>query len=336
MVSSVAPPKHPGKADWIGWLMVAVGGGSAPSAINLAIETAGPALIAGVRVWSAAVLLLAYSYATGRKLAPLSTAEGRQVWGYAIAAGFLGYAMPFHLFPLAQMQVTSIMAGIVMAFLPVMAVMMAAIYAGEPLTRKSVAGVLVGSSGVLILIGPSVLGEAAGSLVGILLLLCAVFGYASMGVVMRRAPEFPARSFAAMMLLAAGVMSLPFTVMSHAGGVSTASWAAILYLGIVPTGINAIVIVTVVRRAGAGFMATSAYASPVLAVLFGLTFFAEPLFLYQVIGLLTILVGIALTQNAARNFQKNIWPRIVVRAFPNRKTRPPESSQSASPPRADA
>lgn len=336
MSSTIAPPRKPTRADWIGWAMVAVGGGTAPSAINIAIETAPPTVIASVRVWSAAVLLLIYVYATGRSLASPLKAEGRQVWLYGIAAGFFGYAMPFLLFPLAQLQVSSIMAGIVMAFLPVMAVVMAALFAGEPMTRRGLMGVLVGSTGVLFLLGPALFGGVSATLTGVLLLLCAVFGYASMGIIMRRAPEFPVRSFAAMMMLSAAVMLTPVSFIADTEGISAASWAAILYLGLVPTGINAIVIVNTVRLAGAGFMATSAYASPIIAVIFGVMVFSEPLHTYQVLGLLTIMGGIALTQDGMTTFQKKIWPRIVVAAFPNRKTRSPESSQSASPPRADA
>ncbi|MCQ8185407.1 DMT family transporter [Parvularcula maris] len=294
-----APPplKKPERGDWIGWAMVAVGGGSAPSAINLAIESAPPAVIAAFRIWAAAVLLLVYTYATGRRLVMPTSPAGLELWLYAAAAGFVGYAMPFFLFPYAQLQVSSIMAGIVMAFLPVMAVVFAALFAGEPMTKRSLGGVLVGSLGVLFLLGPAVFGGISGTALGILLLLLAVLGYAVMGVIMRRAPDHPARSFATMMMLAAAVMATPFAVGAELEGISAASWSAILFLGLVPTGINAIVIVTVVRRAGAGFLATSAYASPVIAVFFGISFFGEPLAATQILGLLTILAGVALTQS---------------------------------------
>ena len=115
-----------------------------------------------------------------------------------------------------------------------------------------------------------------------------------------------------MMMLAASLMLTPFALTADADGVSWQSWTAIAYLGLIPTGINAILIITTVRRAGAGFMSTSSYASPVLAVIFGIAFFAEPLFGYQALGLVTILAGIALTQNAFARLQKLIWPRIVV------------------------
>jgi drug/metabolite transporter (DMT)-like permease len=332
----IAPPKEPTRADWALWCLVAVLGGSAPAAINFAIAGAPPAVIAGVRIWAAAIILVVYVYATGRKLASPLTAEGRLVWTYALAAGFCGYALPFHLFPMAQLEVTSIMAGIMMAFLPVLAVLTAWLFAGEPLTRKSFTGVVIGTVGVLILIGPAALSGAGGTLFGIGLLLCAVFGYALMGVVMRRAPEHPARSFAAAMMLSAAVMSTPFTLAEGFGEVTKQGWIAIAYLGLGPTGFTSIAIVTVVRRAGSGFLSTSAYVAPVVAMLFGVLVFSEPLTVNQIVGFLTIIGGIALTQNAFVRLQKTIWPRIVVTAFPNRTTREPSSEQEASPPRAEA
>lgn len=285
---------------------------------------------------TAAIMLVTYALATGREMLPPWHPVGRKVWAYGAAAGFFGYAMPFSLFPIAQTQVSSIMAGIVMAFLPVMSIVMAALFAKEPLTKKSLVGVLIGTVGVLILLGPAIFSGAEATIVGILLLLCAVFGYASMGVVMRRAPEYPARSFAATMMASAALMTLPFMLMQGFSEVTTQGYLAMLYLGILPTGLTAIVIITVVRRAGAGFLATSAYASPVISVVFGLLFFSEPLLINQIIGLLTIFLGVALSQGNLTALQKKAWPRIVVAAFPRRRTRSPQSSQTASPPRADA
>ncbi|NRA29615.1 MAG: DMT family transporter [Parvularculaceae bacterium] len=336
MASSITPPSEPTRGDWLGWISVAVLGGSAPAAINIAIAGAPPSVIAGVRTWLATALLVTYCYSTGRKLIPPTTDLGRRVWLYGFGAGFFGYAMPFTLFPLAQMEVSSIMAGIVMSFLPVMSVLLAALFAGEPLSKRGFVGVMIGTAGVLVLIGPAVLTGADGTITGIILLLCAVFGYAAMGVVMRRAPEFPARSFAATMMIAAAIMATPFALIEGFGEVTTGGWISILYLGLGPTGFTAIIIVTVVRRAGAGFLATSAYASPVISVALGILFFSEPLLINQVIGLLIIFSGVALTQNAFVRIQKAILPRIVTTAFPNRRTRSPDSSQSASPPRSDA
>lgn len=335
-MSTPAPINKPTRADWLGWLVVATVGGSAPAAINFAIEGAAPPVIAGVRIWLAALVLTTYVYATGRELISPLAPGGGKVWLYGAAAGFCGYALPFNMFPLAQQEVSSIMAGIVMSFLPVMSVLFAAAFAGEPMTKRSFVGVLVGTLGVLILIGPAALAGAAGTILGIGLLLLAVLGYATMGVFMRRAPEHPVRSFAATMMISAALMATPFALAEGFGETTRQGWLAMLYLGLGPTGFTAIIIVSVVRRAGASFLSTSAYLAPVVSVTLGIIFFSEALHSYHILGLLTIMGGIALTQGTIGQLQKTIWPRIVTTAFPSRKTRSPESSQTASPPRADA
>lgn len=335
MPSPIAPPRAPTPADWLGWLLVALIGGSAPAAINVAIDGAPPLVIAGMRTLAAAVVLTVFVYATGRRIIAPWTREGRMVWLFGAGAGFFGYAMPFTLFPIAQTEVSSIMAGIVMACLPVMSVLLAGLLAGETLTRRALLGVLIGLGGVFILIGPAALGGAEGTVFGISLLLCAVFGYAAMGVVMRRAPEHPARSFAATMMIAASLMTAPVLIATGVDDVTPAGWLAMAYLGFGPTGFTAILIVTVVRRAGAAFLSTSAYLAPVVSVVLGMLLFAEPLHVNQVLGLLTIMAGIALTQGNLATLQKIISPRMVVTALPFRRTRSAESVHTAVPPRSD-
>ncbi|MEM9809695.1 MAG: EamA family transporter [Pseudomonadota bacterium] len=318
------PLQQPNRADWLGWGLVALIGGSGPAAISFAIQEAPSAAIAGVRVWLAAIILTVYAVSTGRPMPGLGTSEGRHVWLYAAAAGFCGYALPFTLFPIAMQEVSSILAGIMMASVPVLTVVFAALFAGEPMTRRSLAGVIMGALGVMILMGPAAFDNVSGSLRGQLLLLIACLGYASMGIVMRRAPEFPARSFTAAMMVCAALMSTPWALSSGLEGITAKGWMAMIYLGVMPTGITAIAIVAVVRRAGAGFLSTSAYLAPVVATVLGMVLFGEPLLINQVIGLATILIGITLTRGAFAHFQKAIWPRIVVTAFPKRKTRSPE------------
>lgn len=324
MSSSPVPPNDPNRADWLMWAAVAFVGGSAPAAINVAIEGAPALIIPGLRLWLAALVLVVFTLGTGRPLLSLRTKSDWVAWGYAAAAGASGYALPFTLFPLAQQEVSSIMAGIFMSFLPVVTVLAAAAFAGEPLTKRSVLGVLIGSLGVLILIGPAALTGAEGTLYGQGLLFLAILGYATTGIVMRRAPEVPVRSFTTAMMISAAVMTTPPLFFADWGAITREGWVAIAYLGLGPTGLIAICVVTVVRRAGASFLSTSAYVAPVVSVLLGVLFFAEAFEANQAIGLLTIFLGITLTRGVFVRIQKEILPRIMVTAFPNKRTRSPE------------
>jgi len=324
MSHAIAPPKEPNRTDWLMWAAVAIVGGSAPAAINLAIASVPPTIIPGARLWLATLVLVTFTLGTGRPLLGLRTKDDWIAWGYAAAAGATGYAIPFTLFPLAQLEISSIMAGIFMSFLPVITVLVAAAFAGEPLTKRSLLGVLVGTIGVLILIGPAAISGADGTLYGQGLLLIAILGYAATGIVMRRAPDVPVRSFTTAMMLCAALMTTPPLFFADWSAINGQGYAALAYLGLGPTGLTAICIVTVVRRAGASFLSTSAYVAPIVSVTLGVAFFSEAFTLNQALGLLTILLGITLTRGGFVKLQKEILPRIMVTAFPNKRTRSPD------------
>ena len=70
------------------------------------------------------------------------------------------------------------------------------------------------------------------------------------------------------------------------------------FLGVFPTGLNGVLIIMLIRRAGAGFMALSNYFIPLWAVGLGAIMFQERLD-WNVLGALgVILAGVAVSQRA--------------------------------------
>ena len=271
-------------------LIVALVGGAAFAGIEVAIETAAPPTVAAARLWIGAALMLAYAASRGARLPPLRRGEG---WGDAGLVGLVGYAVPFTLFPLAQQTVSSVAAGVVMAFLPLATLLLASRVLGEPLTGRKIAGFTLGLGGVLVMIGPAAMRATLGAELGAqVLLLLAVAGYAAANVLMRRAPPVRPSAFAAMFLLCGALWATPAALLCGAEGVSTRSWTALLMLGLFPTGATAILILVVVRRAGAGFFALSAYAAPLVALALGVLWLEEPLLPRQAFGLALILAGL--------------------------------------------
>ena len=274
-------------------LAVAVIGGAAFAGIEVAIETAAPTTVAAARLWIGAALMLGYAASRGARLPPLRAGEG---WGFAALVGLVGYAVPFTLFPTAQQTVSSVAAGVVMAFLPLGTLLLAGLALGEPLTPRKLLGFALGLVGVLVMIGPAALRLAAGAgaeLGAQLMLLAAVTSYAVANVLMRRAPSVRPSAFAAMFLLCGAIWATPAAILSGAADVSVRSWIAILVLGLLPTGATSVLILMVVRRAGAGFFALSAYAAPLVALALGVVWLEEPLLPRQVAGLALILAGLA-------------------------------------------
>ncbi|GGC98485.1 DMT family transporter [Aquisalinus flavus] len=320
-----ARPADPSLRDWLLLGVLTLIGGASFAGIKLAVATALPGTVSAGRLWAAALFLLAYAYATGRRLPAFirrqeGSGKGWTVsteWRFMMAGGVIGYAIPFTLFPFAQQTVSSMLAGIYMAFMPLVTIILARIFADEELTVRKVTGFVLGTTGVIFLIGPAAIANIlSADVIAQGAMILAVVCYAIYAVLTRRAPEMQARSFAAGVMLSSAVAATPFALVSGQdwSAVSALSWLAILFLGLFPSAIAAILIITLIRKAGAGFMALTNYATPVVAIIIGMSAFGEPLKPTFIAGLVAILIGLAIARTkqitfGARGLQRLIRPR---------------------------
>ena len=220
-----------------------------------------------------------------------------------IAMGPVGNALPFLIFPYAQQYVESGLAGIFMAFMPLWTLLLAFLFANEKVGPQKLVGFALGFLGVVILMAPELQhGLQNSSLVAQLLLLLATFLYAASAVLARRAPPIRPRVFSAGFILSAAVISTPFLLLAdfNPSDWRATSLASIFGLGLLPTGLNAILIIMLIRRAGAGFMSLANYITPVVAVALGALIFHERLQPNAYLALVVILVGVAVSQRKAR------------------------------------
>ena len=288
-------------------LLVALGGSSF-TFIHAAIETAPPAFVGVARLWIAALMLYLVMRAKGRRFPPLLVRmNGRllphRLWASMAAVGAIGYAVPFLIFPWAQQFVASGLAGVYMAFMPLWTLGLAYFFADEKLTGARVAGFAMGFAGVMILMGPeAVRGIAGSSLAAQAGLLLATFLYAASAVLSRRAPAARPRVFSAGIVLMGAVFATPalfFTPIEPAAW-SLKSLVSIVILGLGPTALAGVLIIMIIRRAGASFMALGNYFTPVIAVVAGAVLFHERLDPSAFAALGVILAGVAVSQRKGR------------------------------------
>lgn len=292
--------------DWLLLALIVAFGGSSFVMIRTAVETAPPAVVAAGRLWVAAIVVYILMRAAGRRLPPFFIRSGKKLrirrsWWWMIAVGASGNVLPFYIFPWAQQFVESGLAGVYMAFMPIWTVALAYFFAGEKLSQRKMAGFALGFLGVIVLMGPDAIkGALSSDLRAQIGLLLATFLYAASAVLSRRAPPIRPRVFAAGMLIVAAVMAIPalFVTELHREQWSLASLGAILFLGVFPTGINGILIIMLIRRAGAGFMAFSNYITPLWAVALGALVYHERLDWTVFIALAAILAGVAVSQRS--------------------------------------
>lgn len=288
-------------------LLIALGGSSF-TFIHAAIETVPPSLVAVGRLWIAAIALYGVMRAKGRRFPPVlvRTKKGLRphlLWAWMLGVGIVGYSVPFLIFPWAQQYVESGLAGVYMAFMPLWTLGLAFFFADEKLNAQRIAGFLMGFAGVLILMGPEALrGVAGSSLAAQAGLLLATFLYAASAVMSRRAPPARPRVFSAGIVLMGAVFATPALLFAP---VEPAQWsiksiASVFTLGLGPTALAGVVIIMLIRRAGASFMALANYVTPVVAVILGAVIYHERLDATAFLALGIILAGVAVSQRKSK------------------------------------
>jgi len=308
MAAKHTAPRQATLFDWTLLALIVAFGGSAFVMIRSALETMPPAAITIGRLWLGAIVVYAIMRHAGRRLPPLMIRSHgklrlRRSWGWMIAVGIIGNTLPFFIFPWAQQFVDSGLAGVYMAFMPIWTIALAFFFAGESLTGRKLIGFGLGFIGVIVLMGPDVLQGAVGAdLRAQAALLFATLCYAASVVLARRAPPMRPRVFAAGMMVVAAITATPGLLFASldASQWSLASIASVVGLGIFPTGVNAVLIIMVIRRAGAGFMALTNYFTPIWAVVMGAAIYHERIEVSGFIALAIILIGVAVSQRKTK------------------------------------
>lgn len=321
--------RGPSAARPLDWALLAglVGlGGSSFGFIRTAVSTIPPVAVSAGRLWVGAIFLFAVMRLARRKFPPLivKSADGPRLhlsWASMLAVSAIGYTVPFFIFPWAQQFIASGLAGVYMAFMPIWTLGLAYLFANETLGRAKLAGFALGFAGVILLMGPDVVGGAAkSSLLAQAGLLIATLCYAVSVILSRRTPPIRPRVFACGTVLGAAIMSTPalfFTEMRPEEW-TLASMLSVVALGIGPTGLAGLFIIMLVKRAGAGFMALANYLTPIWAVLAGALVFGERLGLNVFLALAIILAGVAVSQRRPRRAEISL-------PMPDAKISPPQA-----------
>ncbi len=270
----------------------------------IAVETVSPMGIVALRVIAGALVLLA-----AMRLKGLRLPGDRVAWGVFLLMGLVGNLFPFFLIGWGQQWISSGMAGVIMAVMPLVTMVLAHYFvAGETLNRYKLAGFTVGISGIVLLLGP-VFGGNSLEILGAVAVFIAASFYAINTVLARRLPNYTPLITGAGVLVAGSLVSLPLWLLESglwqllipgsdfsAPAFSSASLISVIWLGIGPTGIATIIYFLVIQRAGPTFLSTINYLIPVVAFFSGALFLAEPITAQSLLALVIVLAGIALTR----------------------------------------
>ncbi|WP_281301582.1 MULTISPECIES: DMT family transporter [unclassified Iodidimonas] len=297
------PINAPKPADFMGLALLALSWGSSFFFVEFALISFGPLAIAAIRISIAAFLLVLIARIKGHRLP-----DNRKDWGLLILAGAVGTSIPFSLIAWGQTHINSSDAAILMAFSPLSTLFFAHFMTrDEKITGGKIFGLLLGFMGVIILVGGSEALDLDGGLwpvLGRVAVLTAALGYGFSSLLLRKASRMSSFSSAAGVMIVSAVMIIPFALvfdnplqLSH---VDIRSLLAVIWLGLMPSALAVLVLVILLGRIGATFVALNNYLVPVVGSLLGVFILGEDFGLLRGFGLLLILSGILLTQYVQR------------------------------------
>ncbi|MCP5073622.1 MAG: DMT family transporter, partial [Rhodobacteraceae bacterium] len=301
-ILSVTNPRSPGLKNWLMLLCLAVIWGSSFMGAKLALTGFGPMTLAAGRICIGAVVLTGLTYATGRSLPAFATRTDKRIWLHCLGLALFTNAIPFTLLNWGQLRVTSGFAGICMAVVPLLILPLAHfLLAGERMSARKFIGFVIGFVGVIVLIGPAAFGRSGDSLENLARLACigAACCYAIGSIITRLSPPTSVRGFSAAALVLASIIMLPLASFIEGWPQAPNGTAVIglIYLGLMPTALATVMLVTIINSAGPTFLSLVNYQVPVWAVVFGVLLLDESLPSQFLGALALILAGLAISQS---------------------------------------
>ena len=252
-----------------------------------------PAFVVSARL-AVATLMLAFIMAATRAPWP----RGR-IWIAILASGLFGHTLPFTLLAYGQQVVDAGIAAILMATMPLFTLLLAQLFTkDERPNRYAAAGFAIALGGIILLFGPSRLGQMDATSVAQLMIATAAISYGINSIITKSLLTVRWEGVATAFMASAFVLSLPalwLNVSTWPEAPATA-WAALAYTGLGPTATGAILVVALVRRAGASFASQINFAVPVVGTALAIIFMGEVLSANAWFALIIILGGVALAR----------------------------------------
>ena len=294
------PRRDARRRAWFAWGAVCLIWGTTYLAIKLALTSIPPFLLGGLRYTAAGVALAAFLRIRGDRW------PERGSWpGFALL-GLLMFGIGNGGVVWAELWVASGLAAVVIATSPFWMVGVEALSpGGERLTGRHVIGLLLGFSGILLLVGPSLWGGSGQrwqTLAGVLALQLACAGWAvgsSYGK--RHAPKVtPAMSAAAQMLCGGVVMLTAGSLLGEWRALSftRVSTGALIYLTVLGSLAAFVAYIYALTHLPVSIVSLYAYINPVIAVALGTLLLGEPCGMHMVLAVAIILAGLAIVSSA--------------------------------------
>jgi drug/metabolite transporter (DMT)-like permease len=308
------------RRSWLLLLLLASIWGASYMLIKIGLRDLSAPMIACVRIALAALVLV--------PLAASRHALGavRDRIGTIVILAAVQVAGPFLLIALGELEISSALAGILVATAPIFTAVLA-IWVDHEERSEGVrlVGIVLGIAGVVALFGVDLSGSGS-ALLGGLAVVLAGLGYAIGGfLVKHRFAGSEPIGVAAWVMVASTILLAPAAaITAPASTPALGPVAAVAALGVVGTGVAFAIFYTLIRQVGPARSFIVAYLAPGFAVVYGATLLGEQLTAATLGGLALILAGSWLAVEGSMP-----WRRGAAAVLPD--TAPPPARRAARP-----
>lgn len=259
--------------------------GSTYLAIRYALESYPPFLLAGLRFLGAGIALYGFLRLRGTPSPTLRQWRNAAITGVLLLVGGNGLVC------YGEQQVSSGIAAVVVASMPLFAAVFAGLY-GQWASRRETVGLLIGFAGVIVLnFGSSLSGSRLAAVVLLVAAMSWAFGSAwsrrqdMPGGAMNTAAQMLCASVALIVLALGMGERLPAHPTTHAT-------LALVYLAVFGSLIGFSAYLYVLKHARPALATSYAYVNPPIAVLFGVLLAGEHVGPWDLVGMGVILLGV--------------------------------------------
>lgn len=233
----------------------------------------------------------------------------RSTWAVLLFLALFNNVIPFILITAAEEHISSSLAAIIVATMPLFTLVFAVALREERAGGEKVAGLVVGFVGAVVLIGPG-LGDVTGSsTIGEFAVIAAAACYAISTVVARLKASGDALSLASGQMIFAALVALPLAFAIDGRPELAISWKAALSwagLGALSSGLAYVVFFALVQRLTATQVAIVTYLVPIVATVLGWAVLDERIGANLFAGLALIVLGVTAVNGSLRA----LWERV--------------------------
>lgn len=289
-----APIRRPNPLDISVIVALAAVWGSAFLAIKVAVPETGPIWLVAIRVTTGFLVLVPWALYRGL----VWPKTGRQ-WRLIATIAALNVAIPFLLIAWGQQFIDAGVTALLMGTGPFSALILSHLTTTDDrMTPTKLIAVCLGFSGVALVVAHNVSSGLGAYLWGMLAVLSGSLCNMISGTLIRRVEGIPPTRLSALVLglAALPMVSAAFLLAPWPREVSTTGWMALLYLGVMPTGIAYILRYHLIRAVGLSYYALGMNFVPVFGVLLGAVVLGEPLTIWILGALALIVTGMSIAR----------------------------------------